>query len=94
VTGPKLDVWLVETVGVLVTAIGAALAIAAARDRAPAEIIVLALGSAIGLATIEVIYVVRDRIGEIYLLDVAVEAVIVAGWVVVASTNRQGGNSE
>jgi hypothetical protein len=89
VTGPKVDVWLVETVGVLVSSIGAALAIAAARDRAPAEIVVLALGSAIGLATIEVIYVVRDRIGEIYLLDVAVEAVIVTGWVVVVVSHRK-----
>ena len=88
VTGPKVDIWLVETVGVLVTAIGAALALAALRNNASAEILTMALGSAAGLATIEVIYVVRGRISAIYLLDVMVEALLLASWMFLAARRR------
>jgi hypothetical protein len=82
VTGPKDDIWLVETVGVLVAAIGAGIGVAAWRDRISAEVITIAVASAIGLATIDTIYVVRGRIDAIYLLDVATEAVIVAAWAI------------
>ena len=34
ITGPKKEWWLVETVGVLVTAVGGGMLVAASRDRA------------------------------------------------------------
>ncbi|MEX2138130.1 MAG: hypothetical protein WD894_02630 [Pirellulales bacterium] len=80
VTGPKADIWLVETVGVLVAAIGAGLGLSAVRGRVTAEVIIVALASTLGLAIIDSIYVARGRIHAIYLLDVAVEAVLIAGW--------------
>src|SRR5436305_6669143 len=49
VTGPKTDLWLVDTVGVLVGVIGLVLLLAAARRHATAEVVVLALGSALAL---------------------------------------------
>jgi hypothetical protein len=80
VTGPKDDIWLVETVGVLVAAIGGGLGLSAVRGRVTAEIIIIAVASGLGLAIIDSIYVARDRIRAIYLLDVAVEALLISGW--------------
>jgi hypothetical protein len=74
VTGPKREWWLVQTVGALVTVIGGALASAAARRRVTPEVVAVASGSALALATIDVVYVARRRISPAYLLDAALEA--------------------
>jgi energy-converting hydrogenase Eha subunit E len=81
VTGPKADRWLVRTVGALVTAIGASLALAARDDAARAETVVLAVGSALGLGTIEVVYVAKGRISAVYLLDALAQGALLAAWV-------------
>src|SRR3954449_7565551 len=57
VTGPKTDLWLVRTVGMLIAVIGLALLVAAFRRQAGAEVRTLALGGACGLAAVDVIYV-------------------------------------
>jgi hypothetical protein len=80
VTGPKRDLWLVKTVGVLVAVIGATIGLAGLRGRLTDETILLAVGSALGLATIDIVYVARKTISPIYLADAAVEAVIVVTW--------------
>lgn len=59
VTGPKGDGWLVKTVGVLVTVIGAVLGLAARREYPPREVAALAVGSASGLAAIDMTSVTR-----------------------------------
>src|SRR3954468_1474564 len=56
VTGPKTDLWLVDTVGVLVGVIGLVLLLAAARRHATAEVVLLALGSALALTGVDVIF--------------------------------------
>jgi hypothetical protein len=73
VTGPKKEWWLVETVGVLVTAVGGGIAAAAARDRVTPELAAIAAGCAGGLAAIDVVYVLRGRISPTYLLDAAAQ---------------------
>lgn len=73
VTGPKREWWLVQTVGALVTVIGAASASAAARRRITPETVAVAAGSAASLAAIDVVHVARRRIAPSYLLDAAVE---------------------
>src|SRR3954469_8286975 len=78
VTGPKREWWLVETVGVVVTAVGAGLVGAAAFDRVTPEIERIATGCALGLAGIDVVYVARKRIAPTYLADAAVELALVA----------------
>jgi hypothetical protein len=80
VTGREGDHWLVMTVAVLVVAIGAALCTAAWRDEMTSAIAVLTMGSALGLAGIDVIYVSREAIPPIYLADAFVEAVLIAAW--------------
>lgn len=88
VTGPKVDTWLVRTVGVLVALIGGALASAGARRAVTPELSGLAAGSALGLATIDTVYATKGRISRIYLLDALVEIALVAGWVLAARGAR------
>ena len=80
VTGPKSDLWLVETVGVLITVISLVLLAAIGRRRAVAEVVLLAVGSAVALIGVDVTFVLRGAIDRIYLLDAAAEAVLLAGW--------------
>jgi hypothetical protein len=79
VTGPKREWWLVLTVGSLVGAVGAALAVSARGEPGP-EILVLGAGSAAGLGVIDVVYVLRGRISPVYLLDAAVELPLAGAW--------------
>jgi len=80
VTGPKTDIWLLYTVSVLIVVIGVALLAVAYSGRISGEILWLAVGSAIALAGIDVVFVLRDVIAEIYLLDAALQALLIAGW--------------
>jgi hypothetical protein len=80
VTGPKADFWLAQTVGVLVATIGGALLLADRRDRITRELELLAVGSAAGLGLVDALFSLRGRISKVYLLDAAIEAVFVAGW--------------
>jgi hypothetical protein len=82
VTGPKTDLWLVKTVGVLIGVIGVVLGVAGRQQSARPEIALLALGSAAGLTGIDVVYVARRRISPIYLLDAVAELVLIFGWVI------------
>jgi hypothetical protein len=82
VTGPKTDLWLVKTVGVLVTVIGAVLIAAARARRVSREIVMLAVGSALGLAGIDLVYALSGRISPIYLADAAAEIGIAVLWAV------------
>jgi hypothetical protein len=88
VTGPKWEVWLVKTVGALVTVIGSVLGWAAARDRLTPELEALSAGTAGALGAIDVWYVARGRIAPTYLDDAAAEAGIIAG--LAAARRRRG----
>jgi len=93
VTGPKTDHlgtemgdhWLLITVGVLITVVAVPLLTAACRRVLHAEVILLAIGSALGLTEIEIIYVWRGAIPPIYLLDAALEVLLLFGWCLVAA---------
>jgi hypothetical protein len=80
VTGPKTDLWLVYTVGILVAAIGAVLLMSARSGRITPEVMSLAVLSAAGLTAIDVIFVVRQVILPIYLADAAVELLLIGWW--------------
>lgn len=80
VTGPKTDDWLVKTVGVQVGVVGAVLIMAGLNARITPEVVTLAVGSALGLMSIDVWYVARAVIPRVYLLDAAAEIVLVASW--------------
>lgn len=88
VTGPKEDLWLVKTVGALVTVVGAVLGLAGLRRRITPEIALLGAGSAGALAGVDLLFVAQGRIPPVYLLDMAGETVLVGGWLL---GNRTGG---
>jgi hypothetical protein len=77
-TGPKREWWLVETVGGLVTVVGAAVIAAAIRGEPPPEVIGTAVGSAATLAAIDVVYVAKGRIAPTYLVDAGVQVGLIA----------------
>jgi hypothetical protein len=83
VTGPKTDLWLVRTVGALISLIAIVLLTAAVRQDRWTEIGVLAVGSAIVLLTLNVIHVLRGDIPPIYLADAAVELVFLSWWLLI-----------
>ena len=86
VTGPKADLWLVRTVGVLICVIAIALLVGAVRRVASPETVALAVGSALALTAIDVIYVSLGTIDKVYLLDAAAELALVAWWLSGART--------
>lgn len=91
ITGPKMDTWLVNSVGVLLVAIGASLLVSAGRPAPRSEAMVLGIGSALALSAVEIHYRRQRRISPIYLADAATEALLVAGWVLgpwLTSRNR------
>lgn len=93
VTGYEQDHWLVNTVAVLVIAIGLSLVVAAWRKHVTHETVVLAVASALGLATIDIVYVIRETILPIYLVDAAAQGFLVAGWLTAEARSGVGGFS-
>lgn len=80
VTGPKTDLWLVKTVGVLIAVIGATLFMAGWNDQVTPSMALLAVGSAAGLGVVDIYYPSRKVISPIYYADAVVEAVLVLCW--------------
>lgn len=80
VTGPKVDDWLVKTVGALIGVVGGTLLVSGLGDGPSDELKMVAAGSAAVLGVVDVTYVARGRIPRIYLLDAAAELALIAGW--------------
>jgi hypothetical protein len=79
ITGPKRDLWLVRTVGLLAAAIALPLLREARRGDSPGTR-VLGTAAAAAFAAADVHPVVTGRISAIYLVDAAIEAVFAAAW--------------
>ncbi|RNI27972.1 hypothetical protein EFA69_17960 [Rufibacter immobilis] len=81
VTGPKNEVWLVVTVGLLILVIGATLLTAALqrqRERSPE---LLGFFSALSMGAVDVRYALHDVILDVYFLDAVAEFILVLAWV-------------
>ena len=81
VTGPKTDHWLVKTVGILVAVIGGVLLLGWRRGAVPDDVVLLAVGCALSLAAIDVVYVSNGTISTIYLLDATAEVGMAVAWI-------------
>jgi len=81
VTGPKTDLWLVKTVGIVLAVIGLVLIVAQIQVEINTSIILLAIGSALSLALVEFIYVAKRVISPIYLADAVVELIFIGWWI-------------
>jgi hypothetical protein len=81
VTGPKMDGWLVKTLGGLITAVGTALLVAEVEGSSSRKALRgLGIGSAVALGLADGVYACKGRISRVYLLDLLAEAAIVAAW--------------
>lgn len=80
VTGPKTDLWLVRTVGILITVVGLVLLVPGFRNRVTAEVKWLGIGGAAGLGFVSAFYSLNDVIWDIYLLDAVAELIIILLW--------------
>ncbi|HEU4828652.1 MAG TPA: hypothetical protein VFT04_05615 [Gemmatimonadales bacterium] len=78
VTGPKVDDWLVQMVGLLAATTGIALAAAVRARRWGTEVRTLAILSALSFTAVDLRYALSGRISPIYLADAGVELVLVA----------------
>jgi hypothetical protein len=88
VTGPKTDDWLVQTVGVLAATIGATLLVGSRRQPPNRETLTLAMLSIFSFAAVDVVFVARGIISPIYLVDAALQAVFLAGYVLAGLLQR------
>ena len=89
VTGPKTDLWLVRTVGLLVTVIGVVFLIAARSREVGGAVITLAIGSALALAWVDAYYSLTGVIWPVYLLDAFGEIALIVGWCVALAMSRR-----
>ncbi|WP_211194553.1 hypothetical protein [Pyxidicoccus fallax] len=88
VTGPKLEGWLVKTVGALITVIGGTLMFAGRRRSVGPEVRLLGTGSAAAFTAVDLVYTAKRRISPVYLLDAVAESALIAGWCVTESRLR------
>ena len=88
ITGPKTDLWLVKTVGLILAVIGIVLIVAWVNAEINASIAILAIGSALSLALVDVTYVAKRVISPIYLADAIAELILIGWWVVSILVSR------
>ena len=80
ITGAKTDLWLVRIVGALIGVVGGVLLAAGLRGNETPEIIALAVGGAVVLTLADLWFVLEGTIAPIYLVDAAIEIVLLAAW--------------
>ena len=78
VSGAKTDYWLVRMVGALTTAIAVTLAVGARAEDVSPETRALALSSAASFAAVDGYYGARRRISKVYLIDLLLQACLIA----------------
>lgn len=88
-SGPKYDIWLVKTVGILLALIGLHMIVAGYYRRTNAENVLISAGSAAALATVDIYYVAIGRIWTVYLLDAAVEIIFIILWILLISSTTK-----
>ncbi|HEV7918369.1 MAG TPA: hypothetical protein VGO97_02225 [Solirubrobacterales bacterium] len=89
ITGPKLERWLVRTVGAVVGVQGAGFWIAAHEREATRSTAVIAAGSALALGAIDGVYVAKRRISPVYLVDAVIQSVFVVAWLTALREGRR-----
>ena len=89
VSGPKTDIWLVKTVGLMITIVGLVILVASIRRKIPAELSWLAICFSAGLAFIDIFYVLKEEISPIYLLDAFAEILFIISWFIFLTGRKE-----
>ena len=92
VTGPKTDLWLVQTVGLLLMINGLILMIASYGHKIDWSIFTIGVCTALALVGIEVLYVFNGTLSVVYLLDAAVEILFIIAWTAKQTSTGLPGN--
>lgn len=87
VTGPKEDIWLVKTVGMVITCVGAGFLVGGLLRNYEWPLVVIAILSPLGFIIVDVHYVSQDVISPIYLADAVVELLFLLSWVILLLRN-------
>ena len=82
VTGPKTDLWLVKTIGMLILVNGLVFLYSSFSIRRNHTIGVLAMGLCIGFALVDTIFYFQGLISPVYLLDAVLEILLYILWTV------------
>jgi hypothetical protein len=85
-TGPKTDIWMAKSLGLLMSIIGLMLILAIVRNKLIMELIMLIIFSGLALGAVEFYYGWNDMISEIYLLDAAAEFFFTLCWILLLLT--------
>ncbi|MET9951744.1 hypothetical protein ABZ135_09375 [Streptomyces sp. NPDC006339] len=80
ITGPKTDVWLLQTVSGLLVTIGWTQIRAASTDHGPEAARRLGTMTALTLIAIDVVYATRGRIRPVYFVDAVFQLLWLAAW--------------
>ncbi|MGC8494357.1 MAG: hypothetical protein ACP5SH_21760 [Syntrophobacteraceae bacterium] len=64
-TGPKTDLWLVITIGLLLAVTGAVLSISVIRNNTGAEVALLGMGAAASLAVVDIYFSINGTISPV-----------------------------
>jgi hypothetical protein len=81
VTGPKIDDWLVKTMGGMIASTGLSLIQGAVEKDSKSNLFPLGALPAFVLGTSAGYYATKGRISKIYFLDAFVEYSIVTAWI-------------
>jgi hypothetical protein len=82
VTGPKVDHWLVRTVGLLIFLCGLMLVGSWWRESIPWQVAFTGIGFAVVLTLIDLYYVLKKRISKVYLLDALLQCSLILAWII------------
>lgn len=90
ITGPKRDDWLVKTLSWVILPLAFAVASAARLGRVTPEVRMVAVGTSLGLGGSSLWYGRSGRISRIYLVDAAIEGMLVVGLLFARRERRSG----
>jgi hypothetical protein len=80
VTGPKTDLWMLRTLGLLLAIVGSVLLFSTRHGKPPLEIVVLALAMATALLLVDFIVVFSRTVPLRYLFDAVMQAGLIFWW--------------
>ena len=84
VTGPKTDVWLVKTVGLLLAGVSVCLVVYFFMKADQSVIGTLAAVCSICLAGIDFYYAGKKVISPVYLIDGIIQVIFFIAWIIIA----------
>jgi hypothetical protein len=82
VTGPKEDIWLVKSFGLLISIIGVVFLVSSRSIRINRPVVTLAILSALGFIAIDTYYVFTNTISPVYLADAAAQFILLLFWTI------------